>query len=64
MFADLHKYQDEAFFRENDIIYLYLPAGTVSKYRIFSAYVVNEVDETYTTVSYTHLDVYKRQQRM
>ena len=48
MFADLHKYQDEAFFRENDIIYLYLPDGTVSKYRIFSAYVVNEVDETYT----------------
>lgn len=48
MFADLHKYQDEAFFRENDIIYLYLPDGTVSEYRIFSAYVVNEVDETYT----------------
>lgn len=48
MFATLHDYEEDAFFRENDTVYLYLPDGSVREYRIFSAYVVSEVDETYT----------------
>lgn len=48
MFGTLNKYESDAFFRENDTVYIYLPDGSVNKYKIFSAYVVNEVDETYT----------------
>ena len=48
MFADLHKFEDEAFFRENDIIYLYLPDGTVRQYKVFAAFVAGDVDDVYT----------------
>ncbi len=48
MFADLHLYEKDAFFKENDRVYVYLPDGTVSTYGIFSSYIVNEIDDTYT----------------
>lgn len=48
MFADLHQYEDENFFRENRNIYLYLPDGTVNVYDIFGAGVVGDSDEAYT----------------
>ena len=48
MFADLHQYEDENFFRENRSIYLYLPDGTVNVYDIFGAGVVGDSDEAYT----------------
>lgn len=37
MFAELHKFSDPEFFKENDIIYIYIP-GHVLTYRIFAAY--------------------------
>lgn len=48
MFASLHKFEDEAFFRENRYVYLYLPDGKVNVYDIFAANVVGETDEAYT----------------
>ena len=48
MFASLHKFEDEAFFRENRYVYLYLPDGTVNVYDIFDASVVGDMDEAYT----------------
>ena len=36
MFADLHKYEDRAFFDSNPYVYIYLPEQTL-KYRIFAA---------------------------
>ncbi|MEA5003542.1 MAG: class B sortase [Christensenella sp.] len=48
MFGTLNQYESDAFFRENDTVYVYLQDGSVNEYKIFSAYTVNEVDETYT----------------
>lgn len=36
MFADLHKFEDKAFFDANPYVYIYLPDRTI-KYRIFAA---------------------------
>lgn len=36
MFADLHKYEDQAFFDSNPYVYIYLPDQTL-KYRVFAA---------------------------
>ncbi len=41
MFADLHKFEDAEFFRENDTIYIYTPEHTYV-YRIFAAVVVGD----------------------
>ncbi|MEG2575517.1 MAG: class B sortase [Christensenella sp.] len=49
MFADLHKYEDEKFFKENDKVYVYLADGSVRVYKVFGAGVVDEYDEAYTT---------------
>lgn len=38
MFAGLHKYEDEEFFKENPYVYIYLPDKTL-KYQIFAAVV-------------------------
>lgn len=48
MFADLHKFEDEDFFRENKYVYLYLPGGAVQVYDIFGSGVVGDMDEAYT----------------
>lgn len=48
MFAGLHDYEKEDFFRENDTVYLYLPDGAVNEYKVFSAYTTGAVDDTYT----------------
>lgn len=48
MFADLHKFEDESFLKENKYVYLYLPGGVVQVYDIFEASVVGDMDEAYT----------------
>lgn len=48
MFADLHKFQEEEFFRQNDKVYIYLPDGSMNTYRIFNATTVDERDDAYT----------------
>lgn len=48
MFADLHKFEDQAFLSQNPEVFIYLPDGTVNVYRIFRAGVVDEYDEAYT----------------
>ena len=37
MFADLHKFSDEDFFEENDVMYIYID-GHILTYKIFAAY--------------------------
>lgn len=41
MFAGLHKYEDEEFFKENPYVYIYLPDKTL-KYQIFAAVVFDD----------------------
>lgn len=41
MFSDLLKYKDENFFAENNLIYIYLPYGTLV-YRIFSSHTFDD----------------------
>lgn len=41
MFGTLKKYRDEAFFKENNEIYIYQP-GRILKYKIFGAYVFDD----------------------
>lgn len=41
MFGTLKKYRDEAFFKENNEIYIYQP-GRILKYKIFAAYVFDD----------------------
>ncbi len=41
MFADLHQFRKEAFFKENDTIQLYLP-GHILTYQIYSAFVYDD----------------------
>ena len=48
MFANLHKYMDENFAKENLYIYLITEDG-LQKYQIFSAYVTMGDSKTYTT---------------
>ena len=48
MFADLHKYEDKAFFDANPYIYIYMPEKTL-KYHIFSA---TPFDDRYLLGSY------------
>ncbi len=48
MFADLHKFEDQAFLGQNPEVFIYLPDGTVNVYRIFRAGVVDEYDTAYT----------------
>lgn len=48
MFADLHKFEDRAFFDANPYVYIYLPNRTL-KYRIFSA---TPFDDRYLLGSY------------
>ena len=48
MFANLHKYMDENFAKENPYIYLITEDG-LQKYQIFSAYVTMGDSKTYTT---------------
>lgn len=49
MFADLHKYEDKAFFDSNPYIYIYLPDKAI-KYRVFSA---TPFDDRYILGSYS-----------
>lgn len=49
MFADLHKYEDRAFFDANPYVYIYLP-DKVLKYRVFSA---TPFDDRYILGSYS-----------
>lgn len=48
MFADLHLFEEEDFYRENPNIYLYFPDGTAKQCRIFAAYVAGDTDMAYT----------------
>lgn len=41
MFADLHRFRKDAFFEENDTIYIYMP-GHIVTYRIYSAFVFDD----------------------
>lgn len=41
MFGSLKKYRDEAFFKQNNEIYIYQP-GRILKYKIFAAYVFDD----------------------
>ena len=41
MFADLHLYEDQAFFDANPYIYIYLPNQTL-KYRVFATVVFDD----------------------
>lgn len=60
MFADLHNYEKEDFFRKHDTVYLYLPDGTLNEYKVFSAYITSaEGDNTYT-MSFASDEAYKK----
>jgi sortase B len=48
MFADLHKYEDKAFFDANPYVYIYMPEKTL-KYHVFSA---TPFDDRYLLGSY------------
>lgn len=52
MFADLHKYEDKAFFDSNPYIYIYLPDRTL-KYQIFAAV---RFDDRYILGNYNFLE--------
>ncbi|MCI8797220.1 MAG: class B sortase [Dorea sp.] len=52
MFADLHKFEDQAFFDGNPYIYIYLPDKTL-KYRIFAAITF---DDRYLMENYNFSD--------
>lgn len=53
MFADLHKYEDQAFFDSNPYIYVYLPDQTL-KYRVFAAVTF---DDRYLMENYNFSDI-------
>ena len=52
MFADLHKYEDRAFFDANPYVYVYMPEKTL-KYHIFAA---TPFDDRYLLGSYNFSD--------
>ncbi len=52
MFANLHLYEDKAFFDENPYVYIYMPNQTL-KYRVFAAVVF---DDRYILGSYSFVD--------
>ncbi|MCR5666834.1 MAG: class B sortase [Eubacterium sp.] len=52
MFGELHNFEDEEFFEENEYFYIYTP-GHVKKYQIFAAY---QNDNTNLNMAYTFDD--------
>lgn len=50
MFAELLKYKDAQYFKDNPYFYIYTPDGKASKYQIFSAGVVKDVADNYQKV--------------
>ncbi len=54
MFADLHKYEDEEFFKNNPYVYIYLPDGKAWRYRIFAAV---RFDDRYILGNYSFSDI-------
>ena len=53
MFANLHMYEDRAFFDSNPYIYIYLPNNQALKYRIFAAV---KFDDRYILGNYNFLE--------
>lgn len=49
MFHDLEKYQDKAFWEENQYFYIYTPDGRELTYHIYSAGIVKDTSESYVT---------------
>ena len=47
MFAQLLKYKDDSFYKENPYFYIYTPDGKVRTYEIFSAGVVKDTSDSY-----------------
>lgn len=50
MFSDLNEYLDGTYVNEHPYVYMYLPDGTVNKYKIVSAHKIDAYSELYQTV--------------
>lgn len=49
MFADIKSYVNQDFVNKHPYIYIYLPNGTVSIYKVVSAHIINAYSELYNT---------------
>lgn len=49
MFHDIKSYTDQEFADEHPYIYIYLPDGTVSEYKVVSAHIISETSVLYNT---------------
>lgn len=49
MFHDIKSYTDQQFADEHPYIYIYLPDGTVSEYKVVSAHIISEKSVLYNT---------------
>ena len=47
MFHDIKSYTDQEFADSHPYIYIYLPDGTVSRYRVFAAHIISATSELY-----------------
>lgn len=49
MFHDIKSYIDQEFANQHPYIYIYLPDGTVSRYKVFAAHIISAVSELYNS---------------
>ena len=49
MFHDIKSYTDQEFANQHPYIYIYLPDGTVSRYKVFAAHIISAVSELYNS---------------
>lgn len=60
MFSDINKYLEKDFGKEHPYVYIYLPDGTVSTYKIDSAHEIDGYSDLYTTTITDRSSFYKK----